>query len=103
MGRVELSAVLGQLREELDKAQKAGEGHQFRFEILEAEVELLMEVDAEGGVKGGVAIGVATFGAGGKVSRADTHRLLLKLHVKDAAAGGRNLEVGSDKSGSWGE
>jgi hypothetical protein len=34
MGRVELSAVLGQLREELDKAQKAGEGHQFRFEIL---------------------------------------------------------------------
>jgi Trypsin-co-occurring domain 2 len=101
MGRVGLSEVLGQLREELDKAQKTGKGHQFRFEILEAEVELLIEVDAEGGAKGGVQIGVASFGAGGKVSRSDTHRLRLKLQVKDAATGGRNLEVGREKTGSW--
>jgi hypothetical protein len=46
---------------------------------------------------------VVTVKAGGKVSRADTHRLRLKLLVKDAAAGGRNLEVNQDQARPWEE
>jgi len=91
------------LRDELAQAQNAGEGHQFRFEITEAEVEFLVEVDAEGSGEAGGNIGVVVLKAGGKVSRADTHRLRLKLLVKDAAAGGRNLEVNRGESGVWEE
>jgi len=97
---VGLAKALAGLRRELAAAQDAGQGHQFRFEITEAEVEFLVEVDAEGGVDAGVAIGVLTLKAGGTVSRAGTHRLRLKLNIKDAATG-RNLEVRRDETRSW--
>jgi hypothetical protein len=103
MGVVGLSQALAMLRDELAQAQDAGTGHQFRFEIAEAEVEFLVEFDAEGGAEAGGNIGVVTVKAGGKVSRADTHRLRLKLLVKDAAAGGRNLEVNQDQARPWEE
>ena len=103
MGRVDLAEALSLLRRELAEAQDAGQGHQFRFEITEAEVEFLVEVDAEGGVNGGGTIGVVSLGAAGKMSRATTHRLLLKLNIKDAATGGRNLEILRDESRDWGE
>ena len=103
MAMVGLAQALATLREELGQAQDAGTGHQFRFEITEAEVEFLVEVDAEGGGETGVNIGVVAVKADGKVSRADTHRLRLKLLVKDAATGGRNLEVNRGEYGSWEE
>jgi hypothetical protein len=101
MGTVGLSQALAMLRNELAEAEDAGRGHQFRFEITEAEVELLVEFDTEGGAEAGGNIGVVSVKAGGKVSRADTHRLRLKLLVKDAAAGGRNLEVNRGQSRPW--
>ena len=100
METVGLAKALAGLRRELATAQDAGQGHQFRFEITEAEVEFLVEVDAEGSVDAGVAIGVLTLKAGGTVSRAGTHRLRLKLNIKDAATG-RNLEVRRDETRSW--
>jgi len=103
MGTIGLAKALAMLRQELGQAQDEGEGHQFRFEITEAEVEFLIEVDAEGGAEAGGSIGVILLKAGGKVSRADTHRLLLKLHIKDAATGGRNLEVHRDEARGWDE
>jgi len=103
MGTVGLSQALAMLRDELAQAQDAGAGHQFRFEITEAEVEFLVEVDAEGSGEAGGSIGVVTLKASGKVSRADTHRLRLKLLIKDAATGGRNLEVNRGESGGWEE
>jgi hypothetical protein len=103
VGGIGLAKALAALRDELAAAQDAGQGHQFRFEITEAEVEFLVEVDAEAGAEAGVAIGVITLKAGGKVSGADTHRLRLKLNIKDAATGGRNLEVHREESGSWDE
>lgn len=101
MGTVGLAQALAMLRDELAQAQDEGTGHQFRFEITEAEVEFLVEVDAEGGGEVGGNIGVVAVKAGGKVSRADTHRLRLKLLVKDAATGGRNLEVNRGQARSW--
>ncbi len=103
MGSIGLAKALMALRDELAVAQDAGQGHQFRFEITEAEVEFLVEVDAEAGGEAGVAIGVVTLRAGGGVSRSDTHRLKLTLNVKDAATGGRNLEVRRDEERGWGE
>ena len=103
MGTIGLAKALAMLRKELAQAQDEGEGHQFQFEITEAEAEFLVEIDAEGGMEAGGSIGVVTLKAGGKVSRADTHRLTLKLRIKDNATGGRNLEVYRDQSGGWDE
>jgi len=101
MGTIGLAKALAMLRKEVAQAQDEGEGHQLRFEITEAEAEFLVEVDAEGGAEAGGSIGVVSLKAGGKVSRADTHRLKLKLRVKDEATGGRNLEVHRDQARSW--
>jgi hypothetical protein len=103
MGTIGLAKALTGLRRELAAAQDAGQGHQFRFEITEAEVEFLVEVDAEGGAEAGVAIGVITLKAAGTASRADTHRLKLKLRITDAATGGRNVEVHREESRGWDE
>ena len=101
MGTIGLAKALDMLRQELAQAQDAGEGHQFRFEITEAEAEFLIEIDTEGGLEAGGGIGVVTLKAGGHVSRADTHRLTLKFQVKDAATGGRNLEVNREHDRGW--
>ena len=103
MVRIGLAEVIGLLRLELAEAQDAAQGHQFQFEISEAEVELLVELETE--VSGGVAarFGVVSVGADAKTSRAGTHRLLLKLKVKDAATGSRNLVVGRDQAVDWSE
>ncbi len=101
MGTIGLAKALSMLREELARAQDEGAAHQFRFEITEAEVEFLVEVNAEGSGEAGGNIGVVSLKAGGKVSRADSHRLRLKLAVKDAATGGRNLEVNRSLDRSW--
>src|SRR6266536_3830422 len=99
MAYVGLAKALEVLREELAEAQDAGQGQQLRFEIDEAEIEFLVEVAAEGGPEAKVTLGVVSLGASGKVSRADTHRL--RLNVKDAATGGRNLEVRRGETRPW--
>jgi hypothetical protein len=103
MGTIGLAKALAMLRDELAQAQDEGAGHQFRFEITEAEAEFLVEINAEGSAETGGSIGVVTLKAGGKVSRAATHRLTLRLRIKDAAIGGRNLEVQRDQARSWEE
>jgi hypothetical protein len=101
VGTIGLAKALAMLREELAQAQDEGQDQQFRFEITEAEAEFLIEFDTEGGAEAGGSIGVVTLKAGGKVSRASTHRLKLNFRVKDAATGGRNLEVNRDQVRSW--
>jgi hypothetical protein len=101
MATVGLAQALEGLRQELAKAQDEGADHQFRFEIIEAEVELLVEVDAGGGGELGGNIGVLALKADGHASRADSHRLKLRLRIRDAATGGRNLEVNRDQPRSW--
>jgi Trypsin-co-occurring domain 2 len=103
METVGLAKALAALREELAEAQDAGAGHQFRFEITEAEVEFLVEVDAGGSAEAKATFGVVTVKAGGTISHAGSHRLRLKLSVKDAATGHRNLEVGRSPARAWDE
>ena len=89
------------LRKEPAQAQDARQSHQFWFEITEAKVESLIEVDTESGMEAGAGFAVISFKAGGKVSQADAHRLRLKLRIKDAATGGRNLEVHRNDIRGW--
>jgi len=93
--------AIGLLRDELAAAQDAGRNHQFKFEINEAEIELLVELDVEGEGEIKATFGVVTVGAGGRVSRGNTPRLLLKLKVKDEAVGRRNLEISRNVTRTW--
>lgn len=76
---VELSAVIGQLREELSQAMEAGEGEELRFELGPVELELSVSVTKEAGAAGKVRFWVAEVGADGKASSATTQRLRLTL------------------------
>lgn len=93
MGKVGLAEALSMLREELARAQDDGTGPQLRFEITEAEVEFLVEVDAKGDGETTGNIRVIAVEAGGKITPSNGHRLRLKLLVKEAATGDQNLEV----------
>jgi len=84
-----LADALNLLRAELATAQDAGEGHQFRFEIDQAEIEFLVTLNAEGSVEGRVGFGVVAGTGKGSISETATHRLKLTLNVKDAATDGR--------------
>ncbi|OOC56134.1 MULTISPECIES: trypco2 family protein [Nocardiopsis] len=88
-----LAQAIERLREELDDARREGEGHEIGIEIVEAEVELLLEVHKEGSGKSGVNFGVVSVGADGKVGSKDTHRITLKLAV--TRPDGRNLSIAS--------
>ncbi|MER5966914.1 trypco2 family protein [Streptomyces sp. NPDC002057] len=98
-----LAAAIEELRQELYAAQDAGAGQQFAFEIDEAQLELLLEVRAEGRGEGRLSFGVATLGGSGMASQARTHKLTLKLNVKDRATAGSRVEIGHRENGSWGE
>ncbi|MEV2236337.1 trypco2 family protein [Streptomyces phaeochromogenes] len=80
-----LAQAIEALRVELGIAQDAGANQQLRFEIEEAQLELLLELreDVRPGVK--FAFGVVTAGVDGSIASARTHRLTLKLKVRDEA------------------
>ncbi|NUV59138.1 hypothetical protein G6W55_05480 [Streptomyces sp. CAI-85] len=101
MTEIGLAAAIEELRRELYAAQDAGAGQQFALEIDEAQLELLLEVRAEGRGEGRLSFGVASLSGGGAASQARTHKLTLKLKVKDRAAGGARAEIGHQESGSW--
>ncbi|MCD7440999.1 hypothetical protein K4B79_22580 [Streptomyces lincolnensis] len=96
-----LAQAIESLRAELGAAQDAGADQQLRFEVEEAQLELLLELRRD--VKAGAQLkfGVVAAGVDGAVGVARTHRLTLKLKVKDEALGGRNAEVSRRQSRPW--
>ncbi|WUI02756.1 hypothetical protein OHR68_13415 [Spirillospora sp. NBC_00431] len=103
MEYVGLAEALALVREELGAAQDAAQGQQMQFQVLEVEMEFGVELRKEGGTDGKLALGVLTAGGSGKASRADTHRLLVRLEVRDAATGGGPVDVRRSGSRSWDE
>jgi hypothetical protein len=97
MGQIGLAEAIEQLREELGAAQDAGADQQLRFEVVEVEMELLVELRKEGGGK----VDFKVVGADGKISSNTSHKLRLKLNVKDAALGNSPLEVGDRSERPW--
>ncbi|MFD5516373.1 trypco2 family protein [Streptomyces sp. NPDC127066] len=96
-----LAEALETLRAELDAAQSAGARRRLRFEIEEASLELLLELrsDVRPGMK--LAFGVVTADMAGTRGSTRTHKLTLKLKVRDEALGGRNAEVREERRQRW--
>ncbi|MEU6085407.1 trypco2 family protein [Streptomyces sp. NPDC047085] len=104
MAEVGLAAAIAELRRELYDAQSEGAGEQFAFEIEEAQLELMLELRNQGQGGGKLSFGVASVDLGGNHSSARTHKLVLKLKVKDRATGGGLAEVSDEEVGvPWGE
>ncbi|MER6833456.1 trypco2 family protein [Streptomyces cellulosae] len=101
MATIGLAAAIEELRQELYQAQAQGTQQQFAFQIEEAQLELLLEL--RNGVKGDgkLNFGVATVGANGEHSTSHTHKLTLKLQIKDRATGGNSPEISQEETGSW--
>jgi hypothetical protein len=101
MATIGLAAAIEELRQELYEAQDRGTREQFAFEIQEAQLELLLELRDDVRGDGKLQFGVATVGAGAGQSSARSHRLTLKLRIKDRATGGGSPEISGQRSGSW--
>lgn len=103
MASIGLAAAIEELRQELYQAQDLGAGQQFAFGVEEAELELLLELRNSGTGDGKLSFGVATVGVGGEHATVRTHRLTLRLSVRDRAAGGTGPEISDSEPGSWDE
>jgi hypothetical protein len=79
MDNIELSEMLGQLREELLKARGQSEGSELRFLIEDIEIELQVVTTKGGKFGGGVKFWVFNADAEANASRANTQKLKLKL------------------------
>ena len=89
--KIELSKVISELRNELFKARKDGEGQLPRLVVDEAVIELQVGVTASADVKGGVSFWVYTAEAGGNLERETVQRITLKLSPK--GEGGAQYET----------
>lgn len=89
MENIELSEMLGQLREELLKARDNIEGSDLKFQVDDIEIEL--QIVTSKGTSGGIKFFVE---AGGNVSQAKTQKLKLKLKPKTPTG---PLEVSRDR------
>ncbi|MER5991575.1 trypco2 family protein [Streptomyces viridosporus] len=103
MSSVGLAAAIEELRQELYQAQALGSGQQFAFGVEEAQLELLLELRNSGKGDGKLSFGVATVGVAGEHSTVRTHKLTLRLSVRDRAAGGTSPDISDDEAGSWDE
>ena len=94
MGNIELSEMLGQLREELLKARGQSEGSELKFLIEDIEIELQVVTTKGGKFGSGVKFWVFNADAEANASRANTQKLKLKL--KPVAPDGRGEVLVSD-------
>lgn len=79
----EITEAIEQLRAQLIAVQDGSQEARLRFAVAEVEMEFLVEVTKGGGASGGVRLGLVSLGADGRVSAGNSHRLKLKLYVRD--------------------
>ncbi len=89
--KIGLSDVIVNLRSELVRAQKEGEGKGVRFRVEDIEVELQVTATQEAGVEGGVKFWVYNAKAEGKLAKQGVQKLKFKL--KPGGPDGRPIEV----------
>jgi hypothetical protein len=96
--RIELAQVISQLREELQTAQRAGQGEDLRFELGPVELELTVAVDRQGGPDAKVRFWVIELGASGKFASNATQRIKLILDPRESGQeGDRRPVIAGDK------
>ncbi|WP_282204929.1 trypco2 family protein [Kitasatospora fiedleri] len=103
MTEIGLAAALEELRQELYEAQDRSAGEQFGFVVNEAQLELLLELRNTGKADGKLTFGVAAVGAAGEHATVRTHKLTLKLAIRDRAAGDANPEISHNDTRAWTE
>ncbi|MFI6157899.1 trypco2 family protein [Kitasatospora sp. NPDC051170] len=103
MSSIGLAAAIEELRQELYQAQGQGAGEQFAFTVEEAQLELHLELRNSGKGDGKLNFGVVSVGAGGEHATVRTHKLTLKLSIRDRATGGAAPEISDDEARSWSE
>ncbi|MEI2808627.1 MAG: trypco2 family protein [Albidovulum sp.] len=79
MANIELSEMIGQLREELLKARGESEGSDLKFQVEDIEIELQLVTTKAAGAKSGVKFWVINAEANANASQANTQKLKLKL------------------------
>ncbi len=97
--RVELTQVIGQLRQELSAAMREGEGEDLRFELGPVQLELTVAVSREAGANAKVRFWVIELGADGKVASQATQKITLTLDPRRRGAVGKPLISGSEQTG----
>ena len=102
--KLELAAVIKALREELNEAKLAGDGHDIRFNVNNVDVEFQTVVDWEVGAEGGgkIKFWVLDVDAklNGKYKKSAMHKIKLSLTPKqiDPVTGeSKNLDLADDE------
>ena len=85
----DITEAIEQLRSQLTAVQEGSREAKLRFVVTEVEMEFLVEVTKAGGGSGGIRLGLVSVGADGSVTRDTSHRLRLKLDVRDIESGDR--------------
>lgn len=84
MANIELSEMIGQLREELLNARGQSEGSELKFQVEDIEIELQIVTTKGGKGGGGVKFWVYNAEAEVNASQAKTQKLKLKLKPVNA-------------------
>ncbi|MEV6782215.1 trypco2 family protein [Streptomyces sp. NPDC051098] len=92
---VGLAEVIGQVRDELEQAQLAGEGRDLKFSVERVNLEFAVQVRREGSGRAELRIGVLTAGGGGSAARDTTHTIQIELKPQ-GRGGDPNLMVGGE-------
>ncbi|MFI2348543.1 trypco2 family protein [Streptomyces sp. NPDC019443] len=90
-----LAEVIGQVRDELERAQRAGEGRDLKFSVERVNLEFAVQVRREGSGRAELRIGVVTAGAGGTAARDTTHTIQIELKPQ-GRDGDPNVRVGGE-------
>ncbi|MET7713315.1 trypco2 family protein [Streptomyces sp. NPDC005407] len=90
-----LAEVIGQVRDELERAQRAGEGRDLKFSVERVNLEFAVQVRREGSGRAELRIGVVTAGAGGTSARDTTHTIQIELKPQ-GRDGDPNVRVGGE-------
>jgi Trypsin-co-occurring domain 2 len=92
-GAGEIAEAIEELRAQLTAVQKRSADERLRFVVTEVEMEFLVTVTKGGGGAAGIQIGLVHVGANGKLSKDNSHKLTLKLEVRDTEAPDGRAEV----------
>ncbi|MBC2876482.1 MULTISPECIES: trypco2 family protein [Streptomyces] len=84
---IELSDMIGELRQQLSAALADGAGEAVRFELGPVELEATVAVSQESGADAKVRLWVVDAGADGKYAQAQTQRVSITLMPRTGAAG----------------
>jgi len=94
-GGEEIAEAIEDLRAQLTAIQGASEvdGQRLRFAVTEVEMEFLVQITRGGGGNAGIRLGLVSVGGDGKLSKDTSHRLNLRLEVRDTLAAGGEATV----------